>query len=144
MQKASKDLTLKTFKSIYSKVPRLCVDLVIQNPSGILLTLRSIEPKKGFWHLPGGTVLFKESVKEAVKRVAKRELGVSVSVLKFLGVIEHYKYGSTVGHSVSLAYQVQPKGKIRLNKEASDFDYFKKAPSDTIKEVKSFLKDFYG
>ena len=44
----------KLFDEIYSKVPRLCVDIIIKSEDGILLPLRSIEPYEGKWHIPGG------------------------------------------------------------------------------------------
>ena len=57
-----KKLPYKTFKSIYSRVPRATIELVIQTPAGILLSKRSIPPYKGYWHIPGGTVLFHEKM----------------------------------------------------------------------------------
>lgn len=78
-----KRLTKKEFKSIYTRVPRLCVEIVIIDNKGILLTKRSIEPFEGLWHVPSGGMLFKETVNEALKRVAKCELGVKVIPQKF-------------------------------------------------------------
>lgn len=144
MKDPSKPLGLKTFKYIYSQVPRLCLDIVIRSPKGILLTKRAIAPAKGFWHLPGGSILFKESVEDAIQRVCKRELGTKVTVLKFLQFIEYYKYNSTFGHTLSLVFKVKPKGKIQLNSEASAFDFFKIPPPKTMTEVSNFLKKIYG
>ena len=50
-------LPFNEFVKIYSKVPRLCVDLLINNDDGFLLALRAIEPGKGQGHFPGATVL---------------------------------------------------------------------------------------
>jgi ADP-ribose pyrophosphatase YjhB (NUDIX family) len=69
------------FDWIFSRVPRLTVEVVISPPErGVLLSLRDIEPCRGMWHLPGGTVRFGEPVADAVKRVAEQELGLTVSV----------------------------------------------------------------
>ena len=46
-----KRLSYVEFKKIYSRVPRLSVELVILIPGGVLLTLRSIEPYMGEWHV---------------------------------------------------------------------------------------------
>ena len=50
------------FDWIFSRVPRLTVEVVISEPGrGVLLSLRDIEPCRGMWHLPGGTVRFGEA-----------------------------------------------------------------------------------
>src|SRR5581483_5588422 len=85
------------FDWIFSRVPRLTVEVVITAPSrGVLLSLREIEPCRGMWHLPGGTVRFGEPATEAVVRVARDELGLDVEVGPLLGYIEypsHYLNG---------------------------------------------------
>lgn len=144
MKDPSKPLSLKTFKYIYSQVPRLCLDIVIKSPKGILLTRRNIAPAKGSWHLPGGSILFKESVQASVQRICQRELGTKVTVAKFLQFIEYYKYNSTFGHTLSLVFKVKPKGRIQLNSEASACDYFKIPPPKTMTEVSNFLRKIYG
>ena len=78
-----KKLPYKEFLSIYRKVPRLCVDLVVKNKNGVLLTKRDIKPSKGMWHIPGGTILYDESVKDAIKRVAKEETGLKPVLVKW-------------------------------------------------------------
>ncbi|MBI2601206.1 NUDIX domain-containing protein [Candidatus Daviesbacteria bacterium] len=133
-------LPFKDYKAIYSKVPRLCVDLVIKDSTGLLLTLRDIEPRKGFWHLPGGTVLYGESLESAVERIAKEELGIDVNIQKFLGSIEFLNNPKIAEHAVSLVYLVKPVTKdIMLNHQASKFDFFKLLPKNTVAEHKNFL-----
>ena len=80
-------LTPDEFRDIYSKVPRLTVEVVIRSPAGVLLTLRDIEPCRGLWHLPGGTVRFGEKLFDAVRRVAATELGIDVVAAHPLGYI---------------------------------------------------------
>src|SRR6185295_8718349 len=66
-----KRLAKKEFDAIYSLVPRLTVEVVVQTDAGIVLTRRAIEPAKGKWHIPGGTVFKGETLRQAVKRVAR-------------------------------------------------------------------------
>jgi len=90
-------LSAEEFERIFSRVPRLTVELVIvAGDRGVLLALRDFGPCKGLWHLPGGTVRFGESVVDAVRRVAQDELGLSVRVGELVGYIEypsHYTNG---------------------------------------------------
>ncbi len=67
----------------------MCVDVIVETSRGIVLTLRDIEPWKGQWHIPGGTVMYTESVEHAVKRVAKEEIGVNVAIQKLIGYTEY-------------------------------------------------------
>jgi len=89
-------LTEEEFREIYSKVPRLTVEIVIHSPRGILLTKRTEEPCSGLWHIPGGTVRFGEPLVAAVTRVASTELGLEIEAGPLLGYIEypsHYLNG---------------------------------------------------
>lgn len=43
----------------------------------VLLTKRSRNPRKGFWHLPGGRIEFGEPAREALARELKEELGIT-------------------------------------------------------------------
>lgn len=97
------------FTQIYSQVPRLTVDLVVQTEGGVVLVKRQEQSWHGMWHLPGGTVLYCEKITDAVGRIANEELGVTVKIEKLLGYIE---YPSEVtergfGYSVSLTFQCQ-------------------------------------
>lgn len=137
------DVTFEELKSIYTKVPRLGAEIVIKDEMGrILLTLRTIAPYKGKWHLPGGTIYADESVTDAVQRIAKSELGVEVSIDNFLGYKDYVDYSKQngFGHTVGLYFLCKPKtSKIILDFQASDYKYFKQLPSNIIKEQWEFL-----
>jgi ADP-ribose pyrophosphatase YjhB (NUDIX family) len=98
------------FDAIFSRVPRLCVEVVIAAPErGVLLMLRDIPPNVGAWHIPGGTVMFGERLTDAVRRVALDELGLEVSVGDLLGYIEypsHYENG--LDSPVGIAFATTP------------------------------------
>jgi colanic acid biosynthesis protein WcaH len=105
-----------------------------------LLTKRAIEPAKGYWHLPGGTLLKGESVAEAGVRIAAEELGSEIDMQDLLGFIE-YTPEMSAGQGVSLVFQASLKSsKITLNEQASEFAYFNPLPEDTISETKKFLE----
>lgn len=141
-----KRLTQAEFKKIYTRVPRLCVQIILRNKDGILLTKRAIKSSyDGYWHIPGGTVFYHEGLESAIKRIAKNELGIEVKIVKPLGYTE-FTFEKTIGggHSVTLLHLVKiGSGKIKLNKDATEFGYFKKAPTKTISEDKKYLKKVY-
>lgn len=139
----SKPFTEEEFKSIYSRVPRLCVEVVIQSPKGILLTLRSLPSWNNQWHLPGGTVLFGEKLEEATKRIAEDELGASITVGQMIGLIEYPSEQKErgYGHGIGVAYLCHLNSpNIKLNTEASDAKFFQSAPENIIQEQGDFLK----
>ena len=77
----SEPLPRDEFDRIFSKVPRLTVEILITSEDrGVLLALRDVDPCRGMWNLPGGTVRFGERLVEAVRRVAADELRIRVQV----------------------------------------------------------------
>jgi len=139
----TKKLSQKDYESIYSRVPRPCVELVIKTKKGILFTKRSFGPWKGQWHIPGGTIFYGESLEEAVKKVAKRELNIKVKIIKNIGKIEYLKDLKEKNHAISLVFLVNIiSGEIKLDKQATDYIFSKKIPLNTIKEQREFLRDF--
>jgi len=131
------------YKEIYSKVPRLTVEIVVETEKGYVYTLRNIPPWKGYWHIPGGTVYYKESLKQAVKRIAKKELGIEVTIKEFLGYIEYddtSKFGG-FDHPVGLAFLVKPnKGTLKTDFQSKQVKTFKYFPKKLIIDQRRFLK----
>ena len=106
------------------KSPILTVDGIILKGNKILLVKRAIEPFIGYWVIPGGHVDYGERVEEALKREMKEELGIPVKIKKLFGVYSDPKRDPRY-HTVSVIYLCQRiKGKIRLDREASEFKYF--------------------
>lgn len=132
------------FKSIFHQVPRLCVELAIIKKDKVLFTLRAIHPYQGKWHLPGGTVLFDESIDEAVQRVAHEELGVSVRIDKLLGYIDWYSETEYVGnHAVSLVILVTPDSEnFQLDRQASEYQYRSPFSRNVIDTYVPFFKQY--
>jgi len=135
------------FDSIFSRVARLCVEVVIVVPErGVLLVRRDIPPNVGAWHIPGGTVLFGEPVVETVKRVAWDELGLEVTVGQLLGYIEypsHYNNGLDSPVGLAFAAQVVPRAPA-----AGDLpdgcEWFSRLPAGLYEEQRAFLIERVG
>jgi ADP-ribose pyrophosphatase YjhB (NUDIX family) len=137
-----KKIPFDEFKKIYSRVPRLCVEVVLMRKSSLLLIRRTIPPAKGFWHTPGGTVLKGESLHQAVKRVANEELGIKVEVLRFIGVIEYKTYINHYSQDISLAFLVKTKSQKEfvLDGHADKYAFFSALPKNIILDQRKFYK----
>jgi len=147
MQQRKQPFTIEEFKSIYSRVPRLCVDLVIVKDKKVLMTLRQNNGWLGQWHLPGGTVYLKESIKKTIDRIAMEELGVLLEVKSQLGYIEYLSEEKErgYGYSVALVFLCEiNSGEIHTDSDAKEFGWFDEMPESTIVEQRNFLKDFLG
>ncbi len=127
-------LTDDEYCATYSKVPRLCVDLVIRNEQGaILLTRRTQKPHVGWWHIPGGRVRKSESIHAVAHRVATHELGTDVEIGDTLGFIEFLNDPGdlVVCHSVSIALSCKLIGIIT----SPNFAWFDHVPTKEMHPV---------
>jgi ADP-ribose pyrophosphatase YjhB (NUDIX family) len=137
-------LNEEEYEYIYSKVPRLTVEIIVRDESGaVYMTKRSIEPCIEQWHLPGGTVQFGEALIDAVRRVAMRELSIYVRDASNRGYIEypsHYSKG--LDSPVGLVFEVTDySGDLAANSEASDSGWFTKPPPKMHADQDRFLLD---
>lgn len=135
-------LTQQEFDDIYSKVPRLTVEVVVKDTlRGVYLTKRAIEPCKGQWHLPGGTVRFAEPLQNTVKRIALRELGIEVTHAELVGYIEYPShYNNGLDSPVGIVFEVQSfKNNVKPNNESAESGWFNVLPSPMHAEQDIFL-----
>jgi colanic acid biosynthesis protein WcaH len=135
-------LTDEDFFNIYSKVPRLNIDLVIKSDEDVLYALRTIEPNIGQWHLPGGTVYKGETINDAAKRIAKKETGLDIRVKKCLGFMEfpnEIRMNQEI-HTISIVLETEViGGEIRHDENAKEVRYFTSIPENSIKEHGEFM-----
>ncbi len=131
------------FDSIFSRVPRLTVEVVIVSAAhGVLLTLRTFGPCRGLWHIPGGTVRFGEPVLDAVARVARDELAMTVTARELLGYIEypsHYERG--LDSPVGLAFATETADEPPLGDTCR---WFADLPEAMHDEQRQFLGNVLG
>ena len=138
----SKWIPYAQFKKIYSMVPRLTVEIVLLEDGKLFLTRRSIEPAKGKWHTPGGTVMKGESLRQAVVRHAKEETGMTVVPKEMLGVIEYAPHKGHDRQDISIAFRVARKRRasITLDHHTDAYDFFDALPRNMVKDQKTFYK----
>jgi ADP-ribose pyrophosphatase YjhB (NUDIX family) len=135
-------LSSSEYEFIYSRVPRLTVEIVLRDGSGaVFLTKRAIPPCAGQWHLPGGTVRYAEPLREAVRRVATRELGVEVREARSKGYIEypsHYLHG--LDSPVGIVFEViSYAGDVQIDSEAEDGRWFSRLPDGMHADQNAYL-----
>ena len=78
------------FLHIVDVTPLVSIDLILRNERGeVLLGRRAKRPAQGLWFVPGGRIRKNERVPDALQRISRRELGVTISEAKLLGVFDH-------------------------------------------------------
>jgi NAD+ diphosphatase len=90
----------------------------------ILLTVRSKNPGKGKWDLPGGFIDFNESVEEALQREIDEELNLQITNLRyFCSYPNRYEFGGLLYHTIDLFYLCHPEdlSTLKLCDEVSDY-----------------------
>lgn len=96
-------------------------DLILEYRDGIILVRRKIPPYKNQWALPGLRFYKGEEIADALKRVAKQEVGLVIDP-KEARLIGQYngKFRTEMGRqdlSTSYHIKVQDSQEIRLNRD---------------------------
>tara|TARA_B100001750_G_C15207416_1_gene446559 strand:- start:65 stop:490 length:426 start_codon:yes stop_codon:yes gene_type:complete len=117
-----------------------CVDLLIFDEDAILLTKRTINPFKGYWHLPGTIIRRNEKREDAVRRAAKEELGIEVIIKEELGIYESIV---SFRHDISNAFIVKFRNRknIKTDFQSREYMFFKKLPSKIPTHHKNMVLD---
>lgn len=104
----------KLYREIVGNVPICCVDLIVHLNGRYLLALRTNEPEKGKWWLPGGRMLKGETFEEAALRIARKELSLDVEFERVVGVYNYMcdksAFPGVSSHSINVYVRVRPKG----------------------------------
>lgn len=64
----------------YPVVPRVGVGAITVKDGKVLLVKRGIEPSKGLWAIPGGTLKLGETLQECAAREIFEETGITIKV----------------------------------------------------------------
>ncbi len=102
-------LDRRRFEQVVTDAVLVSIDLVLVNDKNqVLLGYRTNAPAKGFWFVPGSSVRKPETLHQAIRRVAKRELGLEdlPGPVKLLGVYDHIYEDSFFDPAVPTHYVV--------------------------------------
>ncbi len=105
------------FYALHGVVSMWAAELVIVRKRGgqkeILLAPYEGIFRKSYWHIPGGYNLRDETIQQSCSRIARRELGFDVRIVK---ILDAYKWAATehpYGRALSLYVLCEPVGKFK-------------------------------
>ncbi len=94
----------------------------------LLLVKRNEKPSKGMWSFPGGAVELGETTSDAAVREIKEETGLDIEIERLFDVITYLPSERGAGarnQVIVVDYLAKPRrGRVRLNRESSDFGWF--------------------
>jgi colanic acid biosynthesis protein WcaH len=143
------------FLQVVRLAPLVSIDLIIRdNDRKVFVALRTNEPAKGVYFVPGGCIRKNETIEAAFTRLLKNETGCSTNfaAARFLGVFQHFYPTNRFGlrnldtHYVVLAYEVlfDHCPRITLDSQHSIYKWMTefelKFSSDVHENTKTYFK----
>jgi len=96
--------------------------IILNEDKRILLLKRASKDAFGdLWCLPGGKIDFGQTAKESIAREVHEETSLICSSVNFLFYQDNLPKNSDEKHYLTLYFNCQVNGKIKLNRESSDF-----------------------
>ena len=125
-------------------VPATCI-VVVDSKERILLVKRSVEPRKGFWCLPGGFMELGETPERAALRELNEETGLSGKIEMLLGVTSNQS--DLYDTVLMIGYLVKNyTGTLKAGDDASDAACFHpdQLPEIAFKSHSRFIRIYYA
>lgn len=125
-------------------VPATCL-VVVDNRERVLLVKRSVEPKKGYWCLPGGYMELGEAPETSALRELKEETGLSGQIEMLMGLTAdpsaEYDTILMSGYLVK-----QYSGTPKAGDDASDVAFFHQndLPEIAFESHRKFVRIYYA
>ena len=114
------------YNQIVQQMPITSVEAIIKKDNTLLFLKRNNPPAKGEWWFPGGRIRKGETLKEALIREIKEETGLTIDIIRFVGV---YTRLFADRHDITLAFLCKcHTDKVILNVEHSTYKFLKNPP----------------
>ena len=105
-------------------IPVCAVGAIVLEKGELLLVKRDREPARGLWSLPGGRVIWGESLMEACAREVREETGIDVDIEGLAGIAERIipdDDGRVLFHFVIHDFWAKPRAHdVRPGDDVSD------------------------
>lgn len=125
------------FSTYINPVP--CNGVIIQNGKNeIMLVKRKVNPKKGYWDLPGGFLQPNENLEQSVKREIKEELGVNVEMKDIIGTYkDEYMFQDILIPTLGIVVTAKPSSfNFKAKDDITSYKFF--APNEVLKQKLAF------
>lgn len=107
---------------IFWNKPKPVVSIILHKDGKALMLQRAHEPFKAFWVLPGGFIGYEETPEEAIKREAKEETGLEITIN---GIVGAYRIDNDPrGVHIDIIFYGTLNGEIEINKDSKSWQYF--------------------
>lgn len=152
--KSSDELNDDIFSQTVRFAPLVSIDLIVRDPDRkILVGLRTNEPAKGFYFVPGGRIRKDETIKHAFTRILETEVGCQADFedARLLGVYEHMYAENRFGHPnygthyVVLAYEplLNQRPTVILDIQHSSYQWLPEAELKASPGVHPYTKAYF-
>lgn len=125
-------------------IPAACV-IAFDPANRLLLVKRSVEPKRGFWSLPGGYMELGETPEETALRELREETGLIGRIDRILDADSN---PSSIYHTVALiCYLVRDlQGRLTPGDDADDAGFFhpESLPDLAFNSHRKFIHRYYA
>jgi len=151
----SSALSHEEFTHVARLAPLVSIDIIVRDANrNVLVALRTNEPAKGTYFVPGGCIRKNETVNSAFVRILKTETGcyANFNEARFLGVFQHFYPTSRSGlngngtHYIVLAYEVQFSNRppILLDHQHICYRWMDEAELRSAADVHENTKAYFG
>jgi colanic acid biosynthesis protein WcaH len=142
------------FAQIVRLAPLVSIDLIIRDAKQkVLVALRTNQPAKGLYFVPGGRIRKDETIENAFTRILENETGCRASFAdsRFLGVFQHFyptnrhEFSGYGTHYIVLAYEVRfdSRPTIALDTQHSTHRWMDEAELKAASDVHINTKAFF-
>ena len=129
---APQPLNERDLTTVIRLAPLVSIDLIVRDRAGrVLVGLRTNEPAKDFYFVPGGRILKDEPLQDAFARILSHETNIVARCdsATLLGVYEHFYATNRFGepnlgtHYVVIALEVRPPDASAVQTDSQHSDY---------------------
>lgn len=142
-------------RQVVRLAPLVAIDLVIRNARGeALLGLRTNEPAKAWYFVPGGMILKNEPLRAAFARILKAETNLAGAIedARLMGVYEHFYANNRFGEAgygthyvvVGYALDIADAAAIESDDQHSELRWWSEADLLASPLVHDNAKAYFG